>query len=159
MFLRLTETAVYCFSFPPSLTELPDCNGQFQVDLLLLLLVYDAVHVIKMFVAYQASVNASGDSDLQSLLSNMNQQQLMQLLGNASLRVLCKRKGDKGKGASMGSVPAGIEAVSDLPFPGPALRRRWPVTLSPRYLQPHHSCVGWEHCGDGIFYNLALAWN
>ena len=35
-----------------------------------------------IYVVYWAGVNVTGDSDLQSLLSNMNQQQLMQLLGN-----------------------------------------------------------------------------
>jgi len=41
----------------------------------------------------------------------------------------------------MGSVPIGVESVSDLPFQGPTLRGQWPVTPSPPYLQPRKDQV------------------
>jgi len=36
----------------------------------------------------------------------------------------------------MDSVPVRVKSVSDPPLQGPTLRRRWPVTPSPPYLQP-----------------------
>jgi len=38
----------------------------------------------------------------------------------------------------MGSIPV-VVGVSDLPFQGPVLRGRWPVTFSPPYLGPVYS--------------------
>ena len=35
----------------------------------------------------------------------------------------------------MGSVPVGVESISDLPFQSRALKGRWPVTPWPPYLR------------------------
>ena len=57
---------------------------------------------------------------------------------------------DEGKGAATGSVPVGVEGISNLPFQGPAWSVWWPATPSQPYLWPskdrstHHSWVGWS---------------